>query len=136
MKIALVSDDGNTISAHLGRAAYYVIVQVEGGLITNRQLLHKGDFHAQNSGEHDCGCHDHTDREHRGLGQHAEDKHASMFTPIADCELLIARGMGYGAQRGLQQLGIQPILTDIRDIDEALDAYLLGQLQNHPERVH
>lgn len=136
MKIAFVSDDGKTISAHLGRAAYYVIVQVEDGQILSRQLLHKGDFHAQREEKHGCGSHDHADREHRGLGEHAEEKHSSMFASIVDCDLLIARGMGYGAKRGLQQLGIQPLLTDIRDIDQALQAYLAGRLEEHPERVH
>jgi predicted Fe-Mo cluster-binding NifX family protein len=29
MKIAIVSDDGMTISQHFGRATYYVVVSVE-----------------------------------------------------------------------------------------------------------
>jgi predicted Fe-Mo cluster-binding NifX family protein len=134
MKIAIVTDDGSTISAHLGRAEYYVVVEVGGGLVLNRERIHKGDFHA--SQEHSCGCHEHGHHEHSGQGEHVEGKHHSMFAPIADCKVLIAGGMGGGAQRGLQQLGIQPLLTDIKDVDEAVQAYLDGSLENHPERVH
>jgi predicted Fe-Mo cluster-binding NifX family protein len=146
MKIAIVSDDGHTISAHLGRAEYYVVVQVEDGSITDRQLIRKGNFHAQRGEEHGCCGHDqnshdhaghsHANHEQHGLGEHSEDKHRSMFAPIADCQILIARGMGMGAQRGLQQVGIQPILTEIEGIDDALQAHLAGALENHPERVH
>ena len=36
MKIAAVTDDGKTISAHFGRARYYVVVTVEDGKVTER----------------------------------------------------------------------------------------------------
>jgi len=134
MKIAFVTDDGLALSAHLGRALFYVVVTLEDGKELDRVLVPKEDFHsAHEHGEH----HQHAgDREHRGLGQEAEDNHRRMFAPIADCQVLVARGMCYGAQRGLQQVGIQAILTDTATVNAALDAYIRGELSNQPERVH
>jgi hypothetical protein len=44
--------------------------------------------------------------------------------------------MGTGAQLSLKEHGIQPIITDIREIPAAVDAYLAGTLVDHPERLH
>jgi hypothetical protein len=44
--------------------------------------------------------------------------------------------MGMGAHLSLQEHNIQPIITDISDIELALDAYLAGTLVDHPEKLH
>ena len=36
MKIAVITEDGTTISQHFGRAPLYVVVTVEGGKIANK----------------------------------------------------------------------------------------------------
>ena len=59
-----------------------------------------------------------------------------MFEAIPDCEMVLARGMGQGAYQGLQQKGIQPILTDIADIDTAVEAVIDDSIEDHPERLH
>ena len=38
MKIAVVSDDGVSISRHFGRAPYYVVLTVEGGEIRGKEI--------------------------------------------------------------------------------------------------
>lgn len=48
----------------------------------------------------------------------------------------VTRGMGQGAHDNLKQAGIQPILTDIHEIEPALQAYIEGTLSDHPERLH
>jgi len=37
MKIAVISDDGKTISRHFGRAPYYLVLTVEDGKIVARE---------------------------------------------------------------------------------------------------
>jgi predicted Fe-Mo cluster-binding NifX family protein len=49
---------------------------------------------------------------------------------------LVARGMGMGAQQHLLAEGIEPILTDLRTIDEAVEQYLAGTLVHNPRRLH
>jgi predicted Fe-Mo cluster-binding NifX family protein len=59
-----------------------------------------------------------------------------MFTPILDCEVLLAGGMGQGAYTSLIMAGIHPVMTDILEIEPAVKAYLDGSLVDHPEWLH
>jgi len=59
-----------------------------------------------------------------------------MIAVIADCDVVLSRGMGRGMYQNLQQAGIFPILTTVPNIDEAVAAYLQGRLENHPELIH
>ena len=61
---------------------------------------------------------------------------ARMAAAIADCDILLARGMGAGAYESIKQAGIRPILTDISSIDEAVQAVISGQITDHTERLH
>jgi predicted Fe-Mo cluster-binding NifX family protein len=59
-----------------------------------------------------------------------------MAAAIADCKVLLARGMGAGAYQGMEQAGIRPVVTDIANIDEAVQAYIESRLVDHTERLH
>ncbi len=138
MKIAAVTDDGKTISAHFGRARAYVVVTVEDGKATERELRSKVGHHDFVHEPHEHGEHEH-EHEHgrgHGWGAEAEGRHARMFAAIADCDVLLARGMGQGAYAGLQQAGIRPVVTTVEDIDAAVQSYLDGGLEDHPEKLH
>ena len=65
-----------------------------------------------------------------------DDFAAASTAAIADCQVLLARGMGSGAYEGMKQAGIRPIVTDIANIDEAVQAYLSGRAVDHTERLH
>ena len=136
MKIAAVTDDNETISQHFGRANKYSVVTIEDGKIITRELRKKAghrEFHQQ--GLH--GEHKHWDDPRgRGFGKHSAEKHQQMFATIQDCQVLLARGMGMGAYNGLQQLGIQPIITDIPEIEKAVQAVLDGSIENLEQRLH
>ena len=134
MKIAAVSEDGVTISQHFGRAPFYVVVTVQDGKIVSREQRDKlGHAHFEN--EPHAGAHGGASHRH-GFDPAAQDRHAQMATAIADCEVLLARGMGAGAHQSLAQAGIRPIVTDIATIDEAVQAYLAGSIVDHTERLH
>jgi len=141
MKIAAVTDDGKTISAHFGRAINYLVVTVEDGQITDSELRDKAnhhDFHQEESG------HDHLliqpagykESPGHGHGRHSAEKHKRMFETITDCQIVLARGMGQGAYTGLEQMGIRPILTEIKEISPAVQAVIDGTIEDHPERLH
>ncbi|MFN3762649.1 MAG: NifB/NifX family molybdenum-iron cluster-binding protein [Anaerolineae bacterium] len=133
MKIAAVSDDGVTISQHFGRAPFYVVVTVEEGRVTGREVREKMG-HAHFAGEHHHG-HGPDPRGH-GFDPAAQSRHGRMIAAIADCDVLLARGMGAGACESIRQAGIRPVLTDVARIDDAVQAYLEGRLEDHPERLH
>ncbi len=130
MKIAVVTEDGNSISQHFGRAPYYAVLTVEDGQITGRELREKA-AHQHGAGHehaHDAGqSHD---------GPAAAHRHGQMIEPITDCQVLLARGMGGPAYQSLQAAGIQPILTDVPSIEVAVADYLAGTLVDHRERLH
>lgn len=134
MKVAAVSDDGTTISQHFGRAPFYVVVSVEDGRIVGREMRDRLG-HAQFSGEAGDGAREADPRGH-GFDPTAQDRHARMAVAIADCEVLLACGMGAGAYASMRAAGIRPVVTDVVDIDAAIAAYLAGELRDHVEKLH
>jgi len=127
MKIAVVTDDGETISAHFGQATHCAVFTVEDGQIVARELLEK-PHHAAH--EHGDG-HGHDHGHHQGGGLFRQ------FLPlIAGCQALISRGMGQRAFENLQQAGVEAVMTDIRDVETAVHAYLDGSITTDPKRVH
>jgi len=132
MKIAVITDDYKIISAHFGRAQYYQVFTVENGQIVaqeNRPKANHSQFAEQEMHTHQPG-------EGHGNDPASQHRHGTMMDTIADCQVLLGRGMGTGAHNALTARGIQPILTDIHEIQPAVEAYLAGNIVDHPERLH
>lgn len=125
MKIAFVSDNGKVISRHFGRARQYVIVTIEAGRETAREIREKS-----NCGGH--GHHEHHEHDHA----HDDAHHDAILAPIADCQVVVAGGMGAGMDRRLRAAGLTPIRTQLQDIDSAVERYLGGLLSDTIELVH
>jgi predicted Fe-Mo cluster-binding NifX family protein len=132
MKIAVITDDGKTISQHFGRAPYYLVATVENGQIVNRELRDKlGHAHFANE-PHEPE----TSNQPHGFSPASQDRHIRMAAAIADCQALLCRGMGMGAYESMKSLNIHPVVTDIASIDEAVTAFINGQIVDHPEKLH
>ena len=135
MKIALVSDDKQTISKHFGRAENYIVISLDQNRITDRKSIPKPDF-CHSSGRHrGRHRHNHTSQG-KGFGHRSAMNHQQFFSDISDCDILVSRGMGRGAYLDLQQLGIRPIVTDIADIEDAIQAVLDDTIIDHVEKLH
>jgi predicted Fe-Mo cluster-binding NifX family protein len=135
MKIAAVSEDGVTISQHFGRAPFYVVLTIEDGKIISRERRDKMG-HAHFAGEpHEEAAHGSDPRGH-GFDPASQNRHASMAAAIADCDVLLARGMGAGAYYSMEQAGIRPFITDISNIEDAALSAASGDLVDHTERLH
>ena len=133
VKIATVSENGTTISRHFGRATMYVVLTVENGKVINteKRLRSAGGT---------CECHADSQTGHQ-QGAHGSDaasmaKHSNMADAIADCQVIIAGGMGYGAYASLKSRDLEPIITDKEYIDEAIRLFLTGKLENLMEKLH
>jgi len=127
MRVAVVTDDGVQVSKHFGRAAYYLVVEIEGSTIKDRKLIPKLG-HSQ--------FHDIHETEHEELHMGSEAKHTAMSRPLEGCAALICGGMGMGAYQSLLLKGVKPIITELESADEALNAYILGRIDDHPEYLH
>ncbi|HRF50213.1 MAG TPA: NifB/NifX family molybdenum-iron cluster-binding protein [Anaerolineales bacterium] len=153
MKIAIVTDDEQSISAHFGRARFFQVVTLEDGRVVSRERRAKpahgghgaGSSHAVsshagssqavtlNEGSHEHGHehshdHDHHDDHAHHSGPEADSRHAAMAAAVADCEALFAGGMGAGMRAAVLAQGVRLFLTNIRSIDAALEAYTQGRL--------
>ncbi|MCX6003793.1 MAG: DUF134 domain-containing protein [Chloroflexi bacterium] len=132
MKIAVVTDDGTTICQHFGRALYYSVVTVDNGKVVSKEQRNKAGHHI--AGDQHASHASHGEK--HGFDANAQASHAGMMANITDCQLLIAGGMGWGAQESLKRAGITVHMTDVNNIDEAIQLYIQGKLPNLQERLH
>lgn len=132
MKIAVITDDGKTISQHFGRAPYYMVLTIEEGKIIAREMREKIGHQHFKSEPHELS---HDDPNH-GKDADSHKKHTSMAEAIADCKVVLCGGMGMGAYESMRQLNIQPIVTVLRDVEAAAQAFIDGKLVDHTELLH
>ena len=131
MKIAFITDDGKTISRHFGRASHYLVVDISEGQVLTREMRDKlGHSHFAKT-DSDV---DHT--QGSGMDAASHRKHGAMAEAIQDCEVLICGGMGRGAYQSMQAYRIKPFVTDLMDIEEALQAYIENKLVDQTEKLH
>jgi len=133
MKIAAITEDGKTISQHFGRAPYYLVLTVEDNKIVNTEMRNKlghAQFHEDGDHQHEAAG------ERHGFGPQADHRHGRMAEAITDCEALLCRGMGMGAYESMKARNIRPVVTDIADIENAVLAYINGQIVDHVEKLH
>ena len=132
MKIAAITEDGATISQHFGRAPLYLVVTTEDGKIIGKETRDKAGHHTFAAGQHP----ETPPGERHGYDAGAQSRHASMAEAIADCQTLIAGGMGWGAYESMKSYNIETVITDVASIDEAVQQYLEGKLSNLMDRLH
>ena len=121
VKIAFPTEDDETISAHFGRAPFFTVVTLNEGEAPQFEKRSKA-FH---------GSTEHTPE----VGQHDHDHHP-MFAPIADCQVLIAGGMGQPAFDHAVAAGLEVLMTGEKSIAAAVGAYRSGLLGSDPRRIH
>lgn len=132
MKIAVITDDSTTISAHFGRALYYDVFTITNDQVVDRETRPKAN-HGHFEVDHKQ---DHSHHHGQGTDPASQQRHKAMIESINDCQIVIACGMGRGAHQSLTSSDIRPIITDVSNIEEALKSYLAGTLMDHPEKLH
>ena len=123
MKIAVASDDGTSVSQHFGRAPYYVVFSVEEGKVTGREVRSKTYHH---------GADQEQGRPGESGSHHAGHSHGGMVSPIADCAVVLAGGMGQGAYDSLRAQGIEPAFVRAGRAEDGIADYLAGRTIDHP----
>jgi len=119
MKVAVPTDDGETISQHFGQAKYFKVITLENNLIAASEMRQKAS--------HRHG--DHSDHEGVHPGQ-------QMIETISDCQVIISGGMGTPMFNRAAAAGLKVFLTRNSSIQLALQAFLAGTLENDPTLVH
>ena len=118
MRIALPTNDGESVSPHFGRSAGFLVFEVEEGQVKSREMRPNQMQHSHDQGA--CGSH--------SAGQEPHS-HAGILSALAGCDVVICAGMGWRAAEALKSGGIGEIaITTPRPAEEAVAAYLAGTL--------
>jgi predicted Fe-Mo cluster-binding NifX family protein len=141
MKIAVLTDDEKTISAHFGRAKTCLVFETDGEQIVSREARAMPAH-----GHHDHGHHHHDhSHDHIQIQEHKHDDHShhgghgrfgQKFAAMQDCQVVLTRGMGYPAYDKLTQAGLRAITTDIKDVETAVTAVINNTIVDNPKRRH
>lgn len=148
-KFAVVSNNGETVGMHFGSSRYYEVFSVEEGKIVS---VERRDKPAKKTGHkikavHSLGLpsdNSWTDtRNSMIFDSNSDEKHSAdridkleMAEPIKDCSFVISRGMGFGVYKKLEAMQIQPIITDNKFIQDAVNQMIDSTIKNYPERMH
>ncbi len=135
MKIAVVTNTGDIITQHFGRAKYYRVFTVEEGKIINDELREKFIPAGHHHHHHGHGSHEHP--QHGMHDQNHEERHRKMLETIQDCDVVIVGGMGWSMYNALQQAGKTVIMTNEKKVLEAVQKFVNGTLEDLGEaRLH
>ncbi|MFV1999096.1 MAG: NifB/NifX family molybdenum-iron cluster-binding protein [Acidimicrobiia bacterium] len=116
MKIAFPTCDNETIVARIGNMNTLLVIDVVDGTKVGRE-----------------------ERDMTGMpacGDQQNSRPDYVVGVVADCEVVIANGIGAPLVEKMRQAGVDVVLTSSLSIDEALAAYLAGTLENEPELAH
>lgn len=121
IKIAIPTDDGETISQHFGQARYFQVITLEDGQVQSSERREKASHsHQDHSHEHETGVHP---------GQ-------QMIETVRDCQVLITGGMGQPIYNRAISAGMTIFLTGEKRITDAVAAYQQGNLASDMRRIH
>jgi predicted Fe-Mo cluster-binding NifX family protein len=118
MKIAVATDDKKTIASHFGRAEGFMIYLAQDGEILS------GEFRPNLFTGHSLGL------ENQGTAHHS---HGPILAALCDCTVVISHGMGQRIYNDLSESGIEALITDENDCEQAAQLYIAGKLVNRPE---
>ena len=124
MKIAVATNNQKTVTGHIGRCKGFNIYETEGNSIKNIEFRENTFTH------HRQGLH-HEGHHHGGHG-HGHG-HERLLNGIGDCKYLIFQSGGWRIIEDLKANNIQPILTDEKIADEAVQKFLNGELEQKEE---
>ena len=129
MKIAVPSNDGILLSAHFGRSKGFVVFE------TNEQEILKEEYRQNNVTGHALGLHHEHEHEHEHGHDHGEHSHShtGILGVLADCEIVIAGGMGQRLYTDLQAANKKVYVTREENAREAVKLMLQDQLDSNPD---
>jgi predicted Fe-Mo cluster-binding NifX family protein len=116
MKIAFPTRDTSTITGHFGKMKAMVVIEVIDGAETSRDVRDMTDTPLAIGGTQSRPIH--------------------IVSVLSDCDTVIAGGMGLPIEQRIRAAGTDVILTNMRPIDQALEAYLDGSLDHEPGLAH
>lgn len=100
MKIAFPTMDGVDVSSHFGRSRGFLVLEADQGRVLSREV--RENRQGQPS-EIAGGCQGHA----KGVGAGHGHDHGAFARLLADCDVVVVRGMGAGALNALREAGLR-----------------------------
>ncbi len=123
-KIAVATNNGRQVTGHIGKCRAFMIFDIDGDKIIHTEMRENIFTHHRMQGhEHHHGEHQHEE----GHGMHS---HTGLINGLNDCSYLISQGGGWRVVEDLRNNKIEPLLTEVEEIDEAVDKFIKGELKN------
>ncbi len=117
MRIAVASDDGVDVAAHTGRCQGFVIFEIAGqDAVRTEYRTNSYTAHAQGR------C---TSAEEQA---HAHHTHGPLLNALADCRVLVTRGLGPRLIADLAARGVEAYVCAADQAEEAARQYAQGRL--------
>jgi predicted Fe-Mo cluster-binding NifX family protein len=118
MNIAVATNNKQTVTGHVGRCKGFLIYNTEGEQIKKVEFRENIFTHHRQGIKHNGG--------HGHGGGHG---HKRLLEGIGDCQYLIFQSGGWRLIEDLKQNNIQPIATDEKNADEAVQKFIKGELE-------
>lgn len=106
-RIAVPSNDQQTINPHFGRTAGFLVFNYDEGKLTSE---YRG---VEESSPEEICC-----------GGGGASHHELIVRSIRDCDVVIAGGMGSGMMSALYDAGIEVALSSVADARSAVDMFV------------
>lgn len=154
-KVAIPSNNGKRVSGHFGPTKTYAVITVEEGNAVSSEMREKFSHHkgshsdeemdARHRNKHGNDETENTDRdkemkehshEHDHDHKHHHRNHNKMLENILDCDYMVVGGMGSPVYKACEKEGIKPVLTDLKTVDEVVEAIKNGTLKDRKENLH
>lgn len=139
MKIAMPSDDQQTICAHFGRAKGFLVYELDNNEVVSKEYRtntftgHAKGLHVEGANGGQQKGHKHNHGNHQGYEHKHQHDHGGILAGLADCETIIARGMGRRLLVNFEEKNKKAIISTISLADEAVNNYIAGTLKHNPD---
>jgi len=118
MKIAIATNDQVRITGHIGRCKSFMVYEIDGEKIVNKELR-ENLFTNHRMSHH-----------HHGEGSGHGHSHSHLIEGLKDCQYLISTGGGWRVVEDLKEYNITTLFTDIELIEDGVGKFIKGELKN------
>jgi predicted Fe-Mo cluster-binding NifX family protein len=124
-KVAIASNDQKRVTGHIGRCRSFVVYEISGDKIVNREIRENLFTNHRMM---------HQNHQHRGESE-GRHSHTHLINGLKDCNYLISRGGGWRVVEDLKQHKITTLFADVEMIEDAINMFMKGELQNDTDLV-
>lgn len=118
-RIAIATNDQKRVAGHVGRCRAFMVYDIEGEKIVSKEVR-------ENLFTNHRRMHQH----HQHHGEGGGHNHTHLIEGLKDCKYLISSGGGWRVVEDLKQHNINTIFTNENLIEDALNKFLKGELEN------